>query len=256
MFFHSLMCSSAFAMSPRPRYACRQRRMNALQARIECEGLFERRYRTRVVASRERGLPEADEHGGRLRGQLARALEERLGLLGLPLIEVAPAQPDQRGHIVRADLEHSTERRHRTGGVALVLVQMRQEIRPPRLLRHQHLRVEVGWLRRRVVLAGMKQHADAAVRPAAFVVGGAGLLDRLEHRLVTLPHLLLHGRIHARQVRQRHVEHRRRRRASAAVTRGIAAGDKQQQHEQSDFGSWALGSWELACFTSRSPAST
>src|SRR6187455_3341652 len=141
--------------------------MHALQTRIECEGLFERRYGPRVLTSCERGLAEANENRWRLRGQLTSALEERLRLLGLPLIQIAPAQPDQRGHIVRADLEHPTERRHRTGGVALVLVQMRQEVWPPWLLRHEHLRIEVGWLRRRVVLAGMKQHSDAAVRPAA-----------------------------------------------------------------------------------------
>src|SRR5678815_5328182 len=105
--------------------------MHALQTQIECEGLFEGRYGPRVLTSCERGLPEANENCGRLRSQLTSALEERLRLLGLPLIEIAPAQPDQRRHIVRADFEHPAERRHRTGGVALVLVQMRQEVRPP-----------------------------------------------------------------------------------------------------------------------------
>ena len=213
------------------------------------QGFFERRCRAREVAPRERGLSEADEHRRHLRGQLTRALEERLRLVCLALIQIAAAQPDQRRHVVRADLEHSIERGNRPGGVALALVQMRQEVRPSRLLRHQRLRVEVGGLGRVVVLAGLQQHADAAVRPAALLVGRAGLLDRLEHRLVALRAPAPARRIHARQVRQGDLEHRRRRRRRRrrlTRTNCIRRSSSTSTSEQRAVGSWALGSWELA----------
>ena len=76
-----------------------------LCAGIDCERILEHRCRTGVVATRERGLAEADEHGGHLRRQLARALEERLGLFRLTLIEVAPAQPNQRRDVIRRYFE-------------------------------------------------------------------------------------------------------------------------------------------------------
>ena len=117
--------------------------------------LFERRDGTREVSTRERCLPQTHEDGRHLRRQLTGALEQRLGLLGLPL------DPDSRGPARSAwsrrsglNLEDSTEGGVRTAAVLpFALVQVRQEVGPPRLLRHERLGIEVGGLRRRVVLA-------------------------------------------------------------------------------------------------------
>ena len=74
---------------------------------------------------------------------------------------------------------------------------MREEVGPPRLTRHEPLRVQVGGLGGIEVLAGLQDHPHAAIRLPALGVSGAVPRDGLAHRREALTHLLLHGRVHA-----------------------------------------------------------
>ena len=82
---------------------------------------------------------------------------------------------------------------------------MREE-GPPRLTRHEPLRVQISGLGGIEVLAGLQDHAHAAIRLSALRVSGALPRDGLLHGREALTHLLLHGRVHAGQIRQRNVE--------------------------------------------------
>ena len=188
--------------------------MDAGGARIEGQRLFEHRDRALVVAPRERRLAQARQHRDVAGRQLRRALEQRLGLVGLSLLEIQTSEPDQRGDLRGIALERARERLNRLLRLADALVQMTEVVRPPRVAGHQILRVQIRGLGRLVVLGGVQQHRVLAVRVAELVARGARLL-LLHQRRVALLDLCLHGRIHAREIGQDDLARRGRRRCAA-----------------------------------------
>jgi hypothetical protein len=128
---------------------------------------------------------------------LTRVHEELLCLIRLPLIQVHPPEPDQGRYIVGHHLEHAPERGNRPGDVPFTPVEVREEVRPPRLTRHEPLCVQIGGLGGIEVLAGLQDLADVAIRLPALSLTGAVPRDGLLHGREARTHLLLHGRVRA-----------------------------------------------------------
>ena len=113
----------------------RQRRVHAGRGRLRAQRLFQHGDGARMVLARQRRLSQAQQHRHALRRVLPGALEQRLGLVGLALIQIEAPQPDQRRHVVGRELEHAGQVRHGLVRLAAALVQVMQQVRPAWLVR-------------------------------------------------------------------------------------------------------------------------
>jgi hypothetical protein len=87
-----------------------------------------------------------------LRWELRRALEQGLGDIRLPLLEIKTTEPGQRRDLRGIPLQRALERLNRLLCLADALVEMTEVVGPPHITGHQILRVEIGRLGGLVVL--------------------------------------------------------------------------------------------------------
>ena len=112
-----------------PAIGRRERRVQALGFGIDRQRVLEVLHRLRVVAFGDGDTSETGQHRHRSRREAERPGEQWLGGLGPALVEVQPAEPDERRQIVGLQLEHPLERRFGLVGFAAALVEAGRDSR-------------------------------------------------------------------------------------------------------------------------------
>ena len=143
-----------------------QRIVDDGRQRIDRQRLFEILDSLGVVLLRQRDAAEAVLRGHRTWLKRERLREMRLRFSRLPVVEIAFADPDERGHVVRLQLQRAPERRGRLGAVALQLVKMSEVVRPSCVAWTERLRVEQRRFGFAAVLGRHEQHAHLSVGEA------------------------------------------------------------------------------------------
>jgi hypothetical protein len=178
--------------------------VHARRARIRRQRLLEALHGARIVPPRQRRLPSSGQRRNGVRLRRERLLEPGLGHTGAALIQLHPPEPHERCHIVRADAQRALERGDGLLRLRLRDVDVTEVIRPPDLVWLQRLGVQVVRLRRVGVVGGQEQRPRVPVRTRQISRCRAIRQPRLQRSLALLD-LLLHGRLHARQIRQRRI---------------------------------------------------
>jgi hypothetical protein len=161
-----------------------------------------------------------------------RAFEQRLRLVGLPLVQVEAPEPDERWHVVWGQLEHTRQIGNRLVRRAAAVVQEVKEMWPSRLGGRQVLSIEVGGLGGLIVLGGVQQHGDATERCRLLDVRGARARQGFLESRFALTHLFLNGGVHSGQIGQRHRPQRAGRRRDSRAGAARRGGDREHQYRR------------------------
>jgi hypothetical protein len=147
--------------------------------------------RGRVVATCERRTAGAIEGGGVTRRQGERLRERRFRSVGTPFDESHVTEPDERRHVIRIQRQHALKQRRGSFRIVPSPLNVRQEVRPARVVRFERLRVQKACLGRVEVLGREEQPSHVAVRERPFCRRRGDTGDFLLHRGVGLSQLLL-----------------------------------------------------------------